>query len=290
MTYDDTRAELQNTGETLDVLLGRASEQVEQTQNASDRIQGLEVKATQLETMHQTHESLVTDKIIKLEGQVAVQSALIQGHTPRLVELTILANNPPQAKEGPAQYEIGTPKRDDRGRDPLQPIDGKDAWGGELGARPSREPQTPGFSSGQPDTQEQQQRAPQPPPKREAIQPDTIDSQASMTQQVTLMAQVVATALQQAGIGGSPNPTTRIGPRAMNGKDLLPAGFKQWNGNYLEFGPWWTRLKNALGSTFSEWRAILQRLHEFGKLRIENSDLDLIIGSGDHNTQKAHCS
>ena len=33
VTYDDTRAELQNTGETLDVLLGRASEQVVHTQN-----------------------------------------------------------------------------------------------------------------------------------------------------------------------------------------------------------------------------------------------------------------
>ena len=57
MTYDDTKAELQNTGETLDVLLGRASEQVVHTQGMSDRVQGLEIRSAQLESMHQTHEA-----------------------------------------------------------------------------------------------------------------------------------------------------------------------------------------------------------------------------------------
>ena len=110
----------------------------------------------------------------------------------------------------------------------------------------------------------------------------------SMTQQVTMMAQVVATALQQAGITNTNSHSPgRIGPRPINSKDLLPSGFKQWNGNYLEFGPWWTRLKNALGSASPEWRAVLQRLHEFGKLRVENDDLDLIVGSRDLDVQKA---
>ena len=107
------------------------------------------------------------------------------------------------------------------------------------------------------------------------------------------MAQVVATALQQAGLTSNNNnnhSASRVGPKQMHGKELLPSGFKQWNGNYLEFGPWWTRLKNALGNASPEWRAILQRLHEFGKLRVESTDLDLIIGSGDADTQKAYCS
>ena len=62
MTYDDTKAELENVGETLDVLLSRASEQVAYAQTSSDRTQGLELRTAQVESAHQTLESAVLDR------------------------------------------------------------------------------------------------------------------------------------------------------------------------------------------------------------------------------------
>ena len=49
-------------------------------------------------------------------------------------------------------------------------------------------------------------------------------------------------------------------------------------------------MKSALGNASAEWRTILQRLHEFGKLSVEPSDLDVIIGSTDPDIQKAYSS
>ena len=64
----------------------------------------------------------------------------------------------------------------------------------------------------------------------------------------------------------------------MDSNDLCPSDVKTFDGVWLEFANWWAMLKRV--TTMSpEWRAILERLHEYHKNKLGTEDRVFLLGT-----------
>ena len=88
------------------------------------------------------------------------------------------------------------------------------------------------------------------------------------------------------GIGGGTPSSHKDGPKVMHSKDLCPSNIKTVDGVWREFQNVWTTFKSNMPSDASEWRSILERLHEYSNNVITDSDLGCLLGTDDVSAQR----
>ena len=98
------------------------------------------------------------------------------------------------------------------------------------------------------------------------------------------MAEFMAQAFSAAGVGSRP-AAKHTGPKPVDQRRIADAD--PFTGDWSRFQSWFTNLRNELESADAQWADVLDRLEKWEPHSVKDSDLDIIIGSGERNVQLA---